>query len=326
MGYTVGVDLGGTKIAALLLNTADGTISAQTVIPTEGKHGPDAVLDRIAQLVWQVCDKAGIPLDATDGVGVGVPATLDIPAGQTLLLPNIPGNWHRKPVVQLLQDKLKRPVGLINDARAFTLAEATLGAGRGAQTVVCFTLGTGIGGGIAINGRLHLGLTGSAGEFGHQSIDVNGLPDGSGTPGGLEGYASGPAIAAMGAKAVMQGIDTLIGQLVDYDLNAITPQTIMQAAEQGDKIAQDILEQVGVYLAMGFHNVITIVAPDRIVIGGGVAALGDWLMKPIRRTLEERSHIVPLDQLEIVYASLGGDAGAIGAALWAADMGANLSS
>lgn len=318
MGLYIGVDLGGTKIAGLLLDTVSEDVIARVVIPTEAKLGADVVLERVADLVKQVCEKAGIALSDLDGVGIGVPGTLDLRTGETLLLPNISGDWNRKPVVKILEGLIGRPVALINDARAFTLAEATLGAGRGAETVACFTLGTGIGGGIAIDGKLHLGLMGSAGEVGHQSINFAGLPDGSGMTGGLEGYASGPAIASMGVKAVMQGLDTRIGHLVDFDLNKITPQTIKQAAEEGDQIACDILEQVGVYLAIGIHNVITVVAPNRIVIGGGVASLGDWILKPIRQTLKERSHIVPFEQLEIVYASLGGDAGAIGAALWAA--------
>jgi glucokinase len=317
MGRYIGVDLGGTKIAALLLDTSSEQVVVRTVIPTEGKLGADAVLGRIADLVKQVCQTAEIALTDIDGVGVGVPGTLDFEKGETLLLPNIPGDWDGKPVVKILQDLIGRPVGLINDARAFTLAEATLGAGRGVETVACFTLGTGIGGGLAINGKLHLGLMGSAGEVGHQSINFTGQPDGSGMTGGLEGYASGPAIASMGVKAVMQGLDTVIGKLVDFDLNKITPHTIKQAAEQGDEIAQSILDQVGLYLGIGIHNVITVVAPNRIVLGGGVASLGDWILKPIWKTLEERSRIVPLDRLEIVYAALGGDAGAIGAALWA---------
>src|SRR5688572_1285743 len=202
--HFIGVDLGGTKIAAAVLNLETGQITARKTVPTQGHEGPDALLKRIADLGRTLATEAGLSLEAIGGVGVGVPATVDSVAGITLVLPNLPGDWVRKPVVAILENHLNRPVYLINDARAFTLAEATLGAGHGAETVVGVTLGTGIGGGIAINGRLHFGI-GTAGEVGHHTIDMDGAPDGTGNPGGWESLASGPAIASLGVKAVMQG-------------------------------------------------------------------------------------------------------------------------
>lgn len=317
MSKVVGIDLGGTKIAAVLLDAASGSVLADVVIPTEGKRGPDAVIERMAITAREVAEKANVPLTDVMAVGVGVPATIDLEAGLTLMLPNLPGSWVRKPVAPMLNERLGRPVFLINDARAFTLAEATLGAGRGARTVACFTLGTGIGGGIAIDGRLHLGMIGSAGEFGHQTIAWDGPPDGSGAPGGLESLCSGPAIAAMGAKAVMQGWQTQIGALAGYDLNKITPETVARAAEAGDAIAQEIMHRAAECLAAGIGNVLIILAPDRVVIGGGVAKLGDILLAPMRESLKKRVTTLPMDQVQIVHAALGGDAGAIGAALWA---------
>jgi glucokinase len=311
----VGIDLGGTKIAAAVYDGRTQTVSGQTVVPTRGQEGPDGVLKQIGELVRMVCERAEVPLAAIGGVGVGMPATLDLEKGQTLLLPNIPGDWWGKPVVSILQADLDRPVALVNDARSFTLAEATLGAGRGYECVFGLTLGTGIGGGIAINGKLHLGLSGSAGEVGHHSIDYQGVPDGSGNPGGWEAYASGPAIAAMGVKAVMQGITTQIGGLVDYDLNRITPGVILQAAEQGDAIARDILRTAGEYIGAGLSNVIIILAPQCVVIGGGVAELGEWILEPMRASIARRCKTVPVDQIAIKRAALGSQAGVIGAAL-----------
>jgi glucokinase len=317
MSYYVGVDLGGTKIAGGLLDSDAQQLTARKIITTEANNGPDAVLKRIAGLVRSLCEDAGLPIDSIAGVGLGVPATLDLEHGTTLLLPNMPGDWNGKPVVSILTQELGVPVSLINDARAFTLAEANLGAARGAHIVAGITLGTGIGGGIAVDGRILLGINGAAGEFGHHTIDMHGPPDGSGNAGGFEGYGSGPAIAAMGAKAVMQGITTRIGDLVNFDLNRITPGVILQAAEEGDPIAQEILERAGFYLGTGLANIITILAPNKVVIGGGLVALGDWIMKPMHTTIEQRCHTVPLDQVEIVLAALGGDAGVIGAAVWA---------
>jgi glucokinase len=317
MTLYIGIDLGGTKIAGAVWDADTLTVTAQKTIPAQGHLGPDGVLERIAGLVRELGAQVG--MDATDipGVGLGVPATFDVDEGVIWLLPNLPGEWYGKPVVKQLREMLGCPVYLVNDARAFTLAEATIGAGRGANSCVGITLGTGIGGGIAINGRLYLGLTGSAGEFGHHSIDLYGLPDGSGNPGGWEGMASGPAIAAMGMKFVAQGATTKIGELVNFDLNQITPEVIARAAEMGDEVAKLIFQKVGFYLGTGIANVVTILAPERVIIGGGMAKLGEWIMEPIRETLKLRVKTVPLDRLQVVPAALGGEAGVIGAAIWA---------
>jgi glucokinase len=318
---TIGIDLGGTKIAGAVWNTSTQAVTHRKTISTQGHLGPDGVIKRIAELVRDLSSDTGLEVSQLGGVGVGVPATFNVENGIIWLLPNLPGEWYGKPLIADLRKLLDCPLFLVNDARAFTLAEATIGAGKGSASCVGITLGTGIGGGIAINGRLYLGLTGAAGEFGHHSIDLYGTPDGSGNPGGWEGMASGPAIAAMGMKAVAQGSTTIIGTLVDQDLNRITPEIIAQAAEQGDEIAQKILERAGFYLGSGIANVITMIAPERVVIGGGVAQLGEWIMKPIRETLKLRVHTVPLDQVQIVPAALGADAGVIGAAIWASQQG-----
>ena len=177
----------------------------------------------------------------------------------------------------------------------------------------------GIGGGLVINGQLHLGIGGTGGELGHQIINFNGPICGCGNRGCLEAYASGPAIAAMGIKAVVQGRTTIIGQLVDFDINKITPHVIAKAAKQGDKIAQDILDDAGFYIGIAAANVCASVGPRKIVIAGGVSQIGDLILNSIRRTIKERVTIMPVDQVEVVQAILGDDAGVIGSALWAAN-------
>jgi glucokinase len=183
--------------------------------------------------------------------------------------------------------------------------------------MACFAIGTGVGGGLVINGRLHLGIGGTAGELGHQTIDFNGPACGCGNRGCLEAYASGPAIAAMGVKAVMQGLTTRIGEMVDYDLNRITPEVISRAATAGDAIARDIFEQAGFYLGVAVANVCVSVTPRKVVIAGGVSKAGDLLLEPIRRTVRERVTVMPIDQVEIVQAELGSNAGVMGVAAWA---------
>jgi glucokinase len=321
MALYIGIDLGGTKIAGAIYDAETNALIASKTIPTEAHEGADAVIARIAAHVRDLCASAEIPLDHIAGLAVGVPASFDSEKGEILVIPNLPGQWMHKPILPMLRGMLGIPCSLINDARAFTLGEALLGAGRGASSVVGITLGTGIGGGVVINGRLYLGLTGSAGEFGHMCIDMYGLPDGTGNPGGWESFASGPAIAAMGMKYVAQGVTTQIGERVGFDLNKITPEVIRDCAEAGDAIAIEILAKAGFYLGTGLSNIITLFAPERVVIGGGMSALGEWIFAPMRAEVVKRVHTVPLDQCRILLAELGGNAGVIGAAIWASQQG-----
>jgi glucokinase len=184
--------------------------------------------------------------------------------------------------------------------------------------VVCYAIGTGIGGGLIINGKLHLGIDGTAGEFGHMVVEPDGLPCSCGGRGCLELYTSGPAIAAMGAKAVMHGHTTLIDTLVDHDLNRITVEVIAQAARAGDPLAHEIFERVGRYLGIAIGNILHAVSPERVILAGGVSRAGELLLVPIWRTLRARVHLMPVERVEIVLAQLGGDAGLVGSALWAA--------
>jgi glucokinase len=183
-----------------------------------------------------------------------------------------------------------------------------------------FAIGTGIGGGLVINGRLHLGIGGAAGELGHQIIDFNGPQCGCGSRGCLEVYASGPAIANMGVKAVMQGLTTDIGKLVNYDLNRITPKVIYQAAIGGDALAHEIFERAGYYIGVAVANVLVSVGPRKVVIGGGVSQAGELLLDPIRRTVHELVHVMLVEHVQIVLAELGINAGLIGSARWAWEM------
>jgi predicted NBD/HSP70 family sugar kinase len=168
-----------------------------------------------------------------------------------------------------------------------------------------------------VNGQFHLGIGGTAGEFGHHVVEVNGLPCGCGGKGCLELYASGPAIAAMGVKEVMHGHTTRIGELVDHDLNRIDAEVVVQAALEGDAIAKDILKRVGTYLGIAVGNILGVISPQKVIFGGGVSRAGDFLLQPIVQTVYERVHVVPVEKVEFVLAELGMQGGLIGAALWA---------
>jgi len=316
----IGCDLGGTNLRAALVDVESGEVLHQKSIPTLAREGHDAVMGRMADLFLQVIQSVGMQKDDIGGIGIGVPGVLDLEKGETLFLPNLPGTWPHVPLADTITRLTGLPTALLNDVRSITNGEWRFGAGRGVDTVAVFAIGTGIGGGLIVNGQLHLGIGGTGGELGHTMIDFNGPRCGCGNNGCLEAYASGPAIAAMGMKAVSQGLTTRIAELCEYDLNRITPELIVKAAEAEDEIAKDIYEKAGFYIGIAAASICASIGPQRIIIGGGVAQAGELLLDPIRRTLRKRVHIMPVEQVEVVLSQLGDNAGVIGVACWAASM------
>jgi glucokinase len=314
----IGCDLGGTNLRAAIVDVENGSVIHQMNIPTLARDGHDALMKRMAGLFLQIIEWAGLKKEDIGGVGIGVPGVLDLEKGETLFLPNLPGTWPNVPLAATITGQTGLPTVLLNDVRSITNGEWLFGAGRGVDTVAVFAVGTGIGGGLVINGQLHLGIGGTGGELGHMTIDYSGPTCGCGNKGCLEAFASGPAIAAMGMKAVTQGLTTRIGEMCGYDLNRITPELIAQAAQAGDPIAAEIYERAGFYLGIAAANVCVAVGPRRIIIGGGVGQVGDLLLEPIRRTLHERVTVIPIEQVDVVPSQLGDNAGVIGVACWAA--------
>jgi glucokinase len=314
----IGCDLGGTNLRAAIVDVETGDVLHHMSIPTFAREGHEAVMERMAELFLQVIQAAGLQKDQIGSIGIGVPGVLDLEKGETLFLPNLPGTWPHVPLQKTITRLTGLPTALLNDVRSITNGEWRFGAGRGVDTVAVFAIGTGIGGGLVVNGQLHLGIGGTGGELGHTTIDFNGPRCGCGNYGCVEAYASGPAIAAMGMKAVAQGLTTQIGELCNYDLNCITPKLIAQAAQAGDEIAKDIYEKAGFYLGIAAANICASIGPRRIIIGGGVAQAGELLLDPIRRTIRERVRIMPVEQVEVLQSQLGNNAGVIGVACWAA--------
>ncbi len=313
-----GIDLGGTKIAVAVVDTASGRVLARAQGPTDSQAGPQSVLGRMADLVRVACADGAIPLPSLDGIGLGVPGVFDSRTGHTQFLPNLQGAWRDVPAGPGLAAKLGRPVWLINDARAFVLAEATLGAGRGHATVVGLTLGTGVGGGIALAGRLFLGIDGTAGEFGHMTLAPDGPACTCGNRGCLETYASGKAIQALATQQLASGQPSRLLDLAGGSSDRVTPELVGAAAREGDEVALAVLQRVTTYLGVGVANIVTTVSPDCVVLGGSVANLGELLLEPIRVAVRERCRATPVERIRIVQSLLGADAGALGAAIWAA--------
>jgi glucokinase len=321
----IGVDFGGTSLRAALVDLETGVLSASMRIPTPAMDGPRAVIDAISRLIARVIEQTGVSRRSIAAAGVGCPARVDLSRGILMVVPNVPGDWPAIPFKDELQERTGINVFPINDVRSITLGEYTFGAGRGVDNLACYAVGTGIGGGVIINGNLHLGISGSAGELGHQVVDPYGAMCNCGGRGCLETIASGPALVAQALEAIARRVPSRISLLVSNDMNLVSPSVIIEAARQGDRVANAILDRAGTYLGIAITNTLVTISPRRILIGGGVAAAGDLLLEPIRRTVRERTFMVPVDDVEIMPASLGDQAGLLGAALWARSQ-SNLSS
>jgi glucokinase len=296
----LGIDLGVTNLKWSVVEEDSGSWQAidRGQVPTEASEGPDAVIGRLGEIGQATLDRR--PTIAS--LGIGVPGLYDPATGSARFLVNMPGDWAGRPIASPLEAALGLPVGLINDARAFGLAELRLGAGRGVSTLVGLTLGTGIGGVIAIDGRVHLGHEGTAGELGHQTIDPEGPLCGCGNRGCLEAFARADRIAAA------CGTDTVAAAV--------------EAARAGDAKALAGFAEIGRYLGIGIGNMVVVVSPDRVVIGGGISAAFDLLVEAIRGELRRRVRTTSLTEVEVVPAELGTWAGAIGAAIHGAEAAA----
>jgi glucokinase len=284
---SLGLDVGGTNIKLALLE--GGEVVERAEAPTLSEQGPEAVLLRLVEL--------GRTAGRVESVGVAWPGLIDAD-GAAVLLPNLHGAWAGRRLREPLEDGFGQPVQLVNDGHAFALAEATLGAGRGAANVMCVVCGTGIGGGLVLGGRLHLGPEARAGEFGHHTVSEEGLPCECGNRGCLELYAGARAIAAAAG--------------------APTFDEALARARAGDLQARDALHRAGELVGLAIANVLIFLAPDRVVVGGGVANAGQLLLEPLRASVRDRARVAPLDRIAIVAAELGAGAGAVGAALFGA--------
>jgi glucokinase len=298
MSRHLGLDLGGTNIKWVVAELdGDGAVRAidRGQVPTPAVGGPDAIVPRLAS----VAVEAAGSWPGVSSVGIGVPGLYDPVGGTTRFLVNVPGEWADVPVARPVGEAVGVPAALINDARAFGLAELHLGAGRGVDSLVGLALGTGVGGVIVVGGRVLFGHDGTAGEIGHQTIEPDGPLCGCGNRGCLEALTRADRIAAACGTA--------------------SAEEAVERARAGDGRAIAGLAQIGRYLGRGIANVVTLISPDVVVIGGGIAAAGDLLIEPIWAELSERVRTTSLDEVEIVTAELGVWAGAIGAAIHGAD-------
>ena len=303
-----GVDLGGTNIKAGLV-APDGKIIQRHELRTLAERGAQAVAARICQAVRECMQKAGLSASSVRGVGIGSPGTIDLENGVVLFSPNLPG-WRNIPLRRMIEDDLCRPCLLDNDANVAALAEQWVGAGRGASSLVLFTLGTGIGGGIVLDGRIWHGATGVAGEVGHMSINPDGPACACGNRGCFEVYASATGMVRRMREAIRSGVRTSLSARGDE----FTARDINEAALAGDEPARQNIEATGRYLGLGASNIMHIVNPEVVAFSGGVTAAGDMLMGPLRDEVQKRTLEASRQNVKVCFAELPNDAGIIGAA------------
>jgi glucokinase len=312
------VDLGGTNIVVgvLPIDGGDGGMVALRTVPTEAQRGAKYVVDRIIALIdevrAEVLSRYGGEGPDFAGIGIGSPGPLDRKTGTVINTPNL--GWRNFPLRDLISNGAGLPATLDNDANCATYGEWWLGAGRNVDTLVGLTLGTGIGGGIVLNGEIFHGISDAAGEIGHMTIDSTGRRCKCGNYGCLEAYASGPAIALRAMEGIEAGAESLLPALVNGRLEDITAATVYEAVVLGDPYANEVMRETAKFLGAGVGNLLNILNPEMVVITGGVTRAGDHLFVPLRAEVRRRAFKSAEEACQIVSARLPGTAGVIGAA------------
>ncbi|MCL6553583.1 MAG: ROK family protein [Firmicutes bacterium] len=304
----LGVDLGGTKILVGLVDERGRVVVRQRVPTPVG--GPQAVVAVIVDSVRALCRRAGQEMGAVRGLGVGAPGPMDPVSGVVFEPPNLPG-WRDVPLGSLLSAEVGLPVFVENDANAAALAERWAGAGVGVDDLVYVTVSTGIGGGLILGGRLYHGAAGTAGEVGHMVIEPGGPRCNCGRLGCLEALASGPSIAREARAAVAAGRPTVLAAIAPQALDAAA---VARAALDGDPVAREIYARAATALGIGITNLVNLLSPAMVILGGGVTRAGELIFAPVRRIVRQEAFERPGSAVQIVPAALGEDVGAIGAA------------
>lgn len=314
MRMIVGVDVGGTNVVVGTVpedgRAVYGLAKERTATADDGR----AAVAQIARLVEHSIAAASNEVGGTievAGVGVGSPGPIDIQAGVVLLSPNL--GWHDFPLRDLLREATGYPTALDNDANCAIFGEWWRGAAEGGRVVVGLTIGTGIGGGLVIDGEIFHGASDIAGEVGHMSIDSTGRRCNCGNYGCLEAYASGSAIAARAIEGIQAGEQTSVPQLVDGDLARVTAQVVYDAARAGDAYALEVIQDTARFLGTGVASLINIFNPDVVVICGGVTAAGERLFGPLKTEVARRAFRPAVEACRIVPGTLPGTAGVYGA-------------
>ena len=311
--YRIGVDLGGTNIATGVIDE-NYKIIGRGKVKTRAPRPAEAIFDSIKEAVDMAVVNAGISYDDVLSVGIGTPGSVNKDTGAIEFSNNL--KFHNVPAKEMLEERLKKPVYLENDANAAALGEAVAGSGDGVKNFVAVTLGTGVGSGIIIDGKIYRGSNFCGGEMGHMVINVDGIPCNCGRKGCWEKYASATALVSQAVEAMQGDKASLLWQTCDGDLNKVDGKSIFDALDLGDATAKAVVDRYLYYVAIGIANVVNALQPEAVCVGGGISGQGEKILQPIREIVKAERYSVYADkQANIVPASLGNDAGIIGAAL-----------
>ncbi len=307
----IGIDLGGTRIRAALMD-GEGNILARTSLATEAAQGLEHVLNRIELAIITVAET--FDHSQIIGIGIGAPGPLNPKTGVVYSPPNLPG-WSNVPLGDILEQRTGLPVFLDNDANAAVMGEYIFGVAKGYRYVVYMTVSTGIGAGVIEDGRLLYGMNGAAGEVGHMTIDLNGPLCNCGNIGCLEVLASGTAIGRRAREILARDSrPSIMRDICGHNLECVNAEIVELAASRGDAVAGEILQQTAVYLGVGVTNILHLYNPEIVIIGGGVAQMGDKLFVPMRAIVEQRAMPAYRQNVPIIATKLGDDIGLYGAA------------
>jgi glucokinase len=303
---TVGLDLGGTKLASGVVDP-EGSVIWSDQVSSKG-YSQEAVIDLLADGI----ERARSEAPDADHIGVGIPATIDFARGRAISTVNL--GLEDLPVRDLLEERTGATVWLDNDGNLAMLAEAVHGAAKGARDAITLTIGTGIGGGIWLDGRIYRGSTGAGAELGHMVVDFDGPPCQGNCPGRgcVETLASGTAIAREGSEAALANPDSVLGEMIGKS-GELTAEQVHRAAVEGDEVAIGVIETAGRYLGAALVSLVNLFEPEVVVVGGGAMAMGELLLGPARQEVRDRA-LKPMRETPVVPAVLGPDAGMIGAA------------
>lgn len=311
--YRIGVDLGGTNIATGVIDE-NNKIIGRGKVKTNAPRPAEEIFDSIKEAVDIAVAQSGISYEDVVCVGVGTPGSVNKETGAIEFSNNL--KFHNVPAKQMLEERLQKTVYLENDANAAALGEAVAGSGNGVKNFVAVTLGTGVGSGIIIDGKICRGANFCGGEIGHTVINVDGIPCNCGRNGCWEKYASATALVSQAVEAMENDKSSLLWKVCENDLNKVDGKAIFDALDMGDETAKRVVDKYLYYVAVGVTNIVNTFQPDAICIGGGISGQGEKILKPIRETVEkERYSVYAVKQTAILPAALGNDAGIIGAAL-----------
>ncbi len=314
MSYVIGVDIGGTNIACGLIDTANPEkILAKCSVKTAAPRSCESICDDIAAMCKSLANTAGVPYESIASIGAGCPGIIQ--NGVVKFAGNL--HFNNSPLADLLSAKTGKNIILCNDGSAAAYGEYICGAGKGRSSLIAVTIGTGIGGGIIINGKIFEGFNNAGSEIGHIIIEKGGRQCACGNKGCFEAYCSATALIIDSLTAMQINKASKMWQVCDNDISNVNGSTAFDAARLGDKTAENVVDEYLNHLAFGIHNLITLFQPEIICLGGGISNEGDALLNPLLGKIDAMS-ITPKEtpSTYVTLATLGGDAGIIGAAMY----------